>query len=278
MFSSRADPASSRLERPSLVVGRCFIQGTQKLVCGSSPARSRLTSPTAQVHVRELGWTRGIEEEVRIVSVRKATHILPSSVEPVRPTTHHIKNKSTLTIHIRKGPPVVLSMHLILRTPCTPQSTDLIAPAPTVLPHALRRSTRAAQRGDRRASEAPARPPRQHTSICTEPRVCTRPKPRPPLGTCLRCMRRSTRNSQSAACSWRCCRGCCGSSCSWESVRSLRGPTTSARSRPQAASFAGRLLLATTPWPAKCRPGRPGANDQSASEKNTPRLPVALES
>ena len=111
---------------------------------------------------------------------------LPSNLWGPQPTLR--KNKSMLTIHIRKGPPVVLSMHLILRTPCTPQSTDLIAPAPTVLPHALRRSTRAAQRGDRRASEAPARPPRQHTSICTEPRVCTRPKPRPRLGTCLRCM------------------------------------------------------------------------------------------
>ena len=76
------------------MVGRCCIQGTQKGVCGSSPARSRLISPTAQVHVRELGWTRGIEEEVRIESVRKATHILPSSVEPLGPTTHHIKNKS----------------------------------------------------------------------------------------------------------------------------------------------------------------------------------------
>ena len=118
-FTRRPYPASSR---PCLVVGRCCIQGTQKDVCGSSPARSRLTSPTAQVHVRELGWTRGIEEEVRIESVRKATHILPSSVEPLGPTTHHIKNKSTLTIHIRKGPPVVLSMHLILRTTCTPQS------------------------------------------------------------------------------------------------------------------------------------------------------------
>ena len=117
------------------MVGRCCIQGTQKGVCGSSPARSRLTSPTAQVHVRELGWTRGIEEEVRIESVRKATHILPSSVEPLRPTTHHIKNKSTLTIHIRKGPPVVLSMHLILRTPCTPQSQISLPLSPQVLTH-----------------------------------------------------------------------------------------------------------------------------------------------
>ena len=112
------------------MVGSCCIQGTEKGVCGSSPARSRLTLPTAQVHVRELGWTRGIEEEVRIASVRKATHILPSSVEPLGPRTHHIKNKSTLTIHIRKGPPVVLSMHLILRTPCTPQS-QIIAPVAT---------------------------------------------------------------------------------------------------------------------------------------------------